>query len=126
MSVRAGMRRPSWNKSQAIQQVISLKALLEPCDDDDVSATHNLRRRVVPPQSQPGHVSASLSLSLSLTLLLILIFDISLPLKKKVSCFVYLFLTLNVENALTFEAFVIFYFFYFFWGWNNVTMVLNN
>lgn len=27
--VRAGMRRPSWNKSQAIQQVISLKALLE-------------------------------------------------------------------------------------------------
>lgn len=50
-----GMRRPSWNKSQAIQQVISLKALLEPCDDDDVSATHNLRRRVVPPQSQPGH-----------------------------------------------------------------------
>ncbi|KAH1230811.1 Protein TIFY 4B [Glycine max] len=29
-----GMRRPSWNKSQAIQQVISLKALLEPSDDD--------------------------------------------------------------------------------------------
>ncbi|WJX20898.1 Protein TIFY 4B-like isoform X1, variant 2 [Trifolium repens] len=29
-----GMRRPSWNKSQAIQQVISLKALLEPTDDD--------------------------------------------------------------------------------------------
>lgn len=28
------MRRPSWNKSQAIQQVISLKALLEPSDDD--------------------------------------------------------------------------------------------
>jgi hypothetical protein len=28
------MRRPSWNKSQAIQQVISLKALLEPTDDD--------------------------------------------------------------------------------------------
>ncbi|KAM7278196.1 hypothetical protein ACFE04_005330 [Oxalis oulophora] len=27
-----GMRRPSWNKSQAIQQVISLKALLEPCE----------------------------------------------------------------------------------------------
>ncbi|XP_022033319.1 protein TIFY 4B-like [Helianthus annuus] len=25
-----GMRRPSWNKSQAIQQVIMLKALLEP------------------------------------------------------------------------------------------------
>ncbi|XP_027936075.1 protein TIFY 4B-like isoform X1 [Vigna unguiculata] len=29
-----GMRRPSWNKWQAIQQVISLKALLEPSDDD--------------------------------------------------------------------------------------------
>ncbi|KAL2324438.1 hypothetical protein Fmac_023496 [Flemingia macrophylla] len=29
-----GMRRPSWNKSQAIQQVICLKALLEPSDDD--------------------------------------------------------------------------------------------
>ncbi|PNX56541.1 hypothetical protein L195_g050468 [Trifolium pratense] len=28
------MRRPSWNKSQAIQQVISLKALLEPTADD--------------------------------------------------------------------------------------------
>ncbi|RDY07521.1 Protein TIFY 4B [Mucuna pruriens] len=31
-----GMRRPSWNKSQAIQQVISLKALLEPSDDDSL------------------------------------------------------------------------------------------
>ncbi|KAI3787774.1 hypothetical protein L2E82_00190 [Cichorium intybus] len=28
-----GMRRPSWNKSQAIQQVIMLKALLEPAPD---------------------------------------------------------------------------------------------
>ncbi|KAJ0232719.1 Protein TIFY 4B [Hirschfeldia incana] len=28
-----GMRRPSWNKSQAIQQVLSLKALFEPGDD---------------------------------------------------------------------------------------------
>ncbi|XP_010323052.1 protein TIFY 4B [Solanum lycopersicum] len=28
-----GMRKPSWNKSQAIQQVISLKALLEPDTD---------------------------------------------------------------------------------------------
>ena len=31
--VLTGMRRPSWNKSQAIQQVISLKALLDPPDD---------------------------------------------------------------------------------------------
>ncbi|XP_059298887.1 protein TIFY 4B-like isoform X1 [Lycium ferocissimum] len=30
-----GMRRPSWNKSQAIQQVISLKALLETAPDFD-------------------------------------------------------------------------------------------
>ncbi|KAI3773061.1 hypothetical protein L6452_04259 [Arctium lappa] len=30
-----GMRRPSWNKSQAIQQVIMLKALLEPKPDSD-------------------------------------------------------------------------------------------
>ncbi|KAK9069006.1 hypothetical protein SSX86_013122 [Deinandra increscens subsp. villosa] len=30
-----GMRRPSWNKSQAIQQVIMLKALLEPSPDSD-------------------------------------------------------------------------------------------
>ncbi|KAF5466077.1 hypothetical protein F2P56_016034 [Juglans regia] len=29
-----GMRRPSWNKSQAIQQVVSLKALLEPTNHD--------------------------------------------------------------------------------------------
>ncbi|XP_024974592.1 protein TIFY 4B-like isoform X3 [Cynara cardunculus var. scolymus] len=30
-----GMRRPSWNKSQAIQQVIMLKALLEPVPDSE-------------------------------------------------------------------------------------------
>ncbi|XP_027365169.1 protein TIFY 4B isoform X3 [Abrus precatorius] len=37
-----GMRRPSWNKSQAIQQVISLKALLEPSDDDSLApAVHH-------------------------------------------------------------------------------------
>ncbi|XP_078430937.1 protein TIFY 4B-like [Wolffia australiana] len=32
-----GMRRPSWNKSQAVQQVISLKALLEVRDADDAA-----------------------------------------------------------------------------------------
>ncbi|XP_022138752.1 protein TIFY 4B isoform X3 [Momordica charantia] len=42
-----GMRRPSWNKSQAIQQVISLKALLEPCDDSGAGA---LRKVVVSPR----------------------------------------------------------------------------
>ena len=35
---KTGMRRPSWNKSQAIQQVIMLKALLEPVPEcGDVS-----------------------------------------------------------------------------------------
>ena len=39
-----GMRRPSWNKSQAIQQVISLKALLETSEDSGAGA---LRRILV-------------------------------------------------------------------------------
>ncbi|XP_060960523.1 protein TIFY 4B isoform X2 [Cannabis sativa] len=43
-----GMRRPSWNKSQAIQQVISLKALLEPCDD---SGAEDLRKVIASPTS---------------------------------------------------------------------------
>ncbi|KAI4368377.1 hypothetical protein MLD38_016939 [Melastoma candidum] len=44
-----GMRRPSWNKSQAIQQVISLKALLEGKDGDDSDAAKwkSLKRMVV-------------------------------------------------------------------------------
>ncbi|KAK4797896.1 hypothetical protein SAY86_030222 [Trapa natans] len=42
-----GMRRPSWNKSQAIQQVICLKALLEGGDDDNSGARANLRKIVV-------------------------------------------------------------------------------
>ncbi|XP_019178555.1 PREDICTED: protein TIFY 4B-like isoform X1 [Ipomoea nil] len=37
-----GMRRPSWNKSQAIQQVISLKALLEPSPDSDAGTSKKL------------------------------------------------------------------------------------
>lgn len=41
------MRRPSWNKSQAIQQVLSLKALLEPSDDS--GAGGSLRKIVVSP-----------------------------------------------------------------------------
>ncbi|KAI4373926.1 hypothetical protein MLD38_011983 [Melastoma candidum] len=44
-----GMRRPSWNKSQAIQQVISLKALLEGKggDDSDAAKWKSLKRIVV-------------------------------------------------------------------------------
>ncbi|MBA0708799.1 hypothetical protein Golax_023891, partial [Gossypium laxum] len=53
-----GMRRPSWNKSQAIQQVISLKTLLETTSDSDgVEASKKLH---VPfPQNPPRFVSDS-------------------------------------------------------------------
>ncbi|KAL1342622.1 hypothetical protein HN51_029151 [Arachis hypogaea] len=50
-----GMRRPSWNKSQAIQQVISLKALLEPSNDDApavVPTLHSTSPPRPPPQPQ--------------------------------------------------------------------------
>ncbi|TYJ21631.1 hypothetical protein E1A91_A08G075200v1 [Gossypium mustelinum] len=53
-----GMRRPSWNKSQAIQQVISLKTLLETTSDSEaVEASKKLH---VPfPQNPPRFVSDS-------------------------------------------------------------------
>lgn len=38
-----GMRRPSWNKSQAIQQVIMLKTLLEATPDSEAGARKRLR-----------------------------------------------------------------------------------
>ncbi|KAK4775692.1 hypothetical protein SAY87_023653 [Trapa incisa] len=41
-----GMRRPSWNKSQAIQQVVSLKALLEGVNADESGTWVNLREIV--------------------------------------------------------------------------------
>ncbi|TYJ14588.1 hypothetical protein E1A91_A10G128300v1 [Gossypium mustelinum] len=44
-----GMRRPSWNKSQAIQQVISLKALLESNEDSGAGARRKIL--VCPPPS---------------------------------------------------------------------------
>ncbi|CAN4101229.1 unnamed protein product [Withania somnifera] len=37
-----GMRKPSWNRSQAIQQVISLKALLETTPDNDAGIRKKL------------------------------------------------------------------------------------
>lgn len=40
--IEKGMRRPSWNKSQAIQQVISLKALLETTPDSDTGPRKKL------------------------------------------------------------------------------------
>ncbi|XP_073109728.1 protein TIFY 4B isoform X3 [Elaeis guineensis] len=52
-----GMRRPSWNKSQAIQQVISLKALLEGRPDSgDHPATPGCRQKPPPmPPVTPPH-----------------------------------------------------------------------
>ncbi|KAF3498471.1 hypothetical protein DY000_02053776 [Brassica cretica] len=52
--VLTGMRRPSWNKSQAIQQVLSLKALFEPGDD---SGAGILRKILVSPN--PTRVTAT-------------------------------------------------------------------
>ncbi|CAH9093655.1 unnamed protein product [Cuscuta europaea] len=51
-----GMRRPSWNKSQAIQQVISLKALLEPSSDSDVGGSKLLR--ISPPDTANNNKAA--------------------------------------------------------------------
>ncbi|KAF3456937.1 hypothetical protein FNV43_RR01591 [Rhamnella rubrinervis] len=51
-----GMRRPSWNKSQAIQQVLSLKALLEPSDDSGAGA---LRKIVPSPPPNPPRVTSN-------------------------------------------------------------------
>ncbi|RZC48578.1 hypothetical protein C5167_017004 [Papaver somniferum] len=48
--IQKGMRRPSWNKSQAIEQVISLKSLLETAFDD---ACSNNNTSVRPPSSIP-------------------------------------------------------------------------
>ncbi|KAI3953165.1 hypothetical protein MKX01_042160 [Papaver californicum] len=48
--IEKGMRRPSWNKSQAIEQVISLKSLLETTFDDTSSNNNTCVR---PPSSIP-------------------------------------------------------------------------
>ncbi|KAI4317891.1 hypothetical protein L6164_025721 [Bauhinia variegata] len=55
-----GMRRPSWNKSQAIEQVISLKALLEPNDDDSDAGTVR-KITFVPPREDatPGNLKGA-------------------------------------------------------------------
>ena len=56
--VRTGMRRPSWNKSQAIQQVISLKALLEPSEDSGVGALRKIVASPPPNNQNPPRVAA--------------------------------------------------------------------
>ncbi|GLT77081.1 hypothetical protein SLA2020_486990 [Shorea laevis] len=53
-----GMRRPSWNKSQAIQQVISLKTLLEPPSDSDAAEA---RKKLYIPRPDNPPRAASLS-----------------------------------------------------------------
>ncbi|XP_074583661.1 protein TIFY 4B-like isoform X2 [Curcuma longa] len=53
-----GMRRPSWNKSQVIQQAISLKALREGRPGcDDCPAGGEIRRKCVPACSQQPRAS---------------------------------------------------------------------
>jgi hypothetical protein len=52
-----GMRRPSWNKSQAIQQVLSLKALYEPGDD---SGAGIFRKILVSQPVNPPRVTTTL------------------------------------------------------------------
>lgn len=53
-----GMRRPSWNKSQAIQQVISLKALFESSDDSGAGALPKIIVSPPPPSVPPQNAAA--------------------------------------------------------------------
>ncbi|XP_057532717.1 protein TIFY 4B-like isoform X7 [Amaranthus tricolor] len=63
-----GMRRPSWNKSQAIQQVISLKSLLEPSPRNNNSYSASLKSAVLrPPQIPSNYTGNSNSSELSPT-----------------------------------------------------------
>ncbi|KAK9281064.1 hypothetical protein L1049_003957 [Liquidambar formosana] len=50
-----GMRRPSWNKSQAIQQVISLKALLETPSDSEAGDRAGPRKKLYIPRPEIPH-----------------------------------------------------------------------
>ncbi|KAG6438287.1 hypothetical protein SASPL_103224 [Salvia splendens] len=54
-----GMRRPSWNKSQAIQQVIMLKTLLESTPDSDAAGARK-RLRI----SRPNNTDSSSNVAL--------------------------------------------------------------
>ncbi|XXG42166.1 hypothetical protein AAC387_Pa01g2500 [Persea americana] len=51
-----GMRRPSWNKSQAIQQVISLKTLLESRPDSGDAAAVIRQKIAAPEPENPPHI----------------------------------------------------------------------
>ena len=55
------MRRPSWNKSQAIQQVISLKSLLEPSPPaNSNSNAAALKSALVRPPNVPSYNTVSI------------------------------------------------------------------
>ncbi|GLU08920.1 hypothetical protein SLE2022_258040 [Rubroshorea leprosula] len=56
-----GMRRPSWNKSQAIQQVISLKKLFESSGDSGAGALRNVLVSPSPPPPPPSQNAATVS-----------------------------------------------------------------
>ncbi|XP_021290190.1 protein TIFY 4B-like isoform X3 [Herrania umbratica] len=56
-----GMRRPSWNKSQAIQQVISLKALLESNDDSGAGAIRKILVSPPSPSVPPQNAAAGVA-----------------------------------------------------------------
>ncbi|KDP21403.1 hypothetical protein JCGZ_21874 [Jatropha curcas] len=60
-----GMRRPSWNKSQAIQQVISLKTLLE--TTPDWNGNEPRRRLYIPRPDNPNRAPAISPVSLKET-----------------------------------------------------------
>lgn len=92
--VVTGMRRPSWNKSQAIQQVISLKALLETTDDSGAGA---LRKILVSPPETTPRVSTYVyilfsSLSLYICKLPCLVLEKSLKSKVSILSLSFLFL----------------------------------
>ncbi|KAF8369491.1 hypothetical protein HHK36_012696 [Tetracentron sinense] len=61
-----GMRRPSWNKSQAIQQVISLKALLETRMDSGAGTGMRYKISVTRP-SNPPYVPLTSTASVKVT-----------------------------------------------------------
>lgn len=52
-----GMRRPSWNKSQAIQQVISLKTLFEPPEDAEAAEARK-KLRIPRPEIPPPRAAS--------------------------------------------------------------------
>ncbi|CAN1233009.1 Protein TIFY 4B [Linum perenne] len=60
-----GMRRPSWNKSQAIQQVISLKTLLEPPPESEDGQPP--RRRYIPRPDNTYRAPANPAVSVRVT-----------------------------------------------------------